>query len=318
MTAWGMVAVCAIGGGAAGPLLEQASRRVVRPAPAAAGAATADAVGDGADAAGASAGAVDDGAAVDAAGAPAGAPVAAAAAPAAASGAPGAMVVVGGPGERVVATPSGTAGPAALNAALPVGPWAAGAPREDQPARVADAIAAALAVAALCALAAVRLGAEPPLAAYCALFGGLVAISFVDLRVGLVPRRLLYPTLAIVALGLVAASADAGAWRPLVDAVVGGAVAFVVFYAIWWIYPKGMGFGDIRLAGLCGVALGFLGFPELYIGFLAAFLFGAVAGVVALARRGARRFPFAPALALGTAFSVLWGGWLGNLWLHPG
>jgi leader peptidase (prepilin peptidase) / N-methyltransferase len=168
------------------------------------------------------------------------------------------------------------------------------------------------------ALVAIRLGAVPSLAAFCALFGGLVAVSVADLRTRLVPRRLLYPAAALVTAGLAAASADSGSWRPFLDGVIGGAVAFGVFCAIWWIYPKGLGFGDVRLAGLCGLALGFLGFRQLYIGFVAAFLFGAIGGVVALARRGSRRFPFAPALAAGTAFGVLWGGWLGNLWLHPG
>ena len=267
MTAWGVVAVCAIGGGVSGPFVERVARRARLAARDGCAKAAGVPVG-GASAGGA--GAVGEGAV----------------------GAGGAVAAVG----RAAATPERPAAPGA----------------------VGEAIAATAATAVLCALAAVRLGSVPSLAAFCALFGGLVAISLVDLHVGLVPRRLLYPTLGLVALGLAAASADLGAWRPLLDAGVGGAVTFVVFYAIWWIYPKGLGFGDVRLAGLCGMALGFLGFRQVYVGFLAAFLFGAVGGLLVLARRGSRRFPFAPALAAGTAFGVLWGGWLGNLWLHPG
>jgi leader peptidase (prepilin peptidase) / N-methyltransferase len=145
-----------------------------------------------------------------------------------------------------------------------------------------------------------------------------VAVSITDLRTGLVPRRLLYPAALVVVGALVAASGAEGTWRPTLDGLIGGAVAFFVFAAIWWIYPKGLGFGDVRLAGLCGLALGYLGFRQLYLGFLAAFVLGAVAGLAVLAVRGRRRFPFAPALAAGTMFGVLWGGWLGNLWLHPG
>lgn len=272
MTAWGVVAVCAIGGGVAGPLIEQVARRVPRPATAAAGRA---------------------------------APVGEDAGPGhvGAGGAGGA-----GGAARIAAV--ATAGQALTSASTSTSTSAS--------ASVGEIVAVTIVTAAACALSAVRLGAVPSLAAYCALFGGLVAVSVVDLRVGLVPRRFLYPTLGIVALGLAAASADTGAWRSLLHAAIGGAVAFVVFYAIWWIYPKGMGYGDVRMAGLCGLALGFLGFPQLYLGFLAAFLLGALGGIVALARRGSRRFPFAPALAAGTAFGVLWGGWLGNLWLHPG
>ena len=88
-----------------------------------------------------------------------------------------------------------------------------------------------------------------------------------------------------------------------------------MFYALWAVYRRGLGFGDVRLAGLCGAALGWLGFAPLYLGFLASFVCGALMGVAVLAVRRSRRFPFAPALAVGTMAGVLWGVWLGHLWL---
>ena len=182
---------------------------------------------------------------------------------------------------------------------------------------VLEAGAVALVTAAACALAAVRLGAVPQLAAYCVLAGALVVVSVTDLRTGLVPRRIVYVAVAAVGAALLAASATDHAWRPMVDALGGGAIAFVLFGVVWWISPKAMGFGDVRLAGLCGGALGWLGFAALYLGFLAAFVAGALFGVAVLSTRGRRRFPFAPALALGTMFGVLWGPWLGGVWLHP-
>ncbi|MGH8994900.1 MAG: prepilin peptidase [Acidimicrobiales bacterium] len=156
----------------------------------------------------------------------------------------------------------------------------------------------------------------PQLAAYWLLAIGLVAISAVDLRTGLVPRALLYPTLVLTATGLLAASAADGHWGGLVGAAVGAVGAFGVFGAVWWLFPKGMGFGDVRLAGLLGIALGWLGFRPLYLGFLAAFVFGVVFGLCNLVVRGTSRFPFAPALSAGAMVGVLWGGYLGRLWLH--
>lgn len=182
--------------------------------------------------------------------------------------------------------------------------------------RPVDRVAAAAVTGALLAVTALRVGAVPELAAYCVLGAGLVAIAITDLRVGLVPRKLLYPTLGAVAVALVAVSADEGRWGELVGAAAGGVVAFAVFALVWWFYPKGMGFGDVRLAGLAGMALGWLGFRPLYLGFLAAFIAGLVFGVVNLAARGTTKFPFAPALATGTMVGVLWGGYLGNLWFH--
>jgi len=176
---------------------------------------------------------------------------------------------------------------------------------------------AAVVTGVLFLLAAARLGAVPELAAYCVLFAGLVALSTVDIRVGLVPRKILYPTLVVMSAALVAAAVAGGRWSPL----VGGVAAFLVFYAIWWLFPKGMGMGDVRLAGLIGTGLGYLGFRQLYLGFLIAFVVGSVIGVVKMAVQGTGRktaLPFGPALAAGAVVGVLWGGALAGLWLHGG
>jgi leader peptidase (prepilin peptidase)/N-methyltransferase len=186
---------------------------------------------------------------------------------------------------------------------------------------VLERLTAAAVAGVLFAAAAVRFGSVPELAAYCVLFGGLVAVSVADIRVGLVPRKIVYPTLGLLAVALVAAAAASGDWRPLADAAVGGAAGFLVFFAIWWISPRSMGFGDVRLAGVVGVALGWLGFRQVYLGFLAAFLAGAAIGLVKMAVQGTGRktaLPFGPALAVGAVVGVLWGGYLANLWLHAG
>jgi leader peptidase (prepilin peptidase) / N-methyltransferase len=169
------------------------------------------------------------------------------------------------------------------------------------------------------ALLAIRLGAVPALAAFCSLLAGLVAVSIVDIRLGIVPRSILYPTLATMTVGLVAASAVDSRWRSLGEAAIGGAVAFAVFFALWWFFPRGLGYGDVRLAGVMGAALGWIGFGEIYVGFVAAFVAGTVVGLVLMARQGTgrkTRFAFGPALTLGAAFGVLWGPWAVHLWLH--
>ncbi len=174
----------------------------------------------------------------------------------------------------------------------------------------------AVLTAALCALGALRLGAVPQLAAYCLLAGALVVVSLTDVRTGLVPRRIVYAAGAAVGVALLCASAADGTWRPMLDALAGAAAGLALLGGIWLASPKAMGFGDVRLAGLCGGALGWFGLSALYVGFLAAFVAGAIVGLVMLVARGRHRLPFAPALALGTLFGVLWGTWLGNLWLQ--
>jgi leader peptidase (prepilin peptidase)/N-methyltransferase len=170
-------------------------------------------------------------------------------------------------------------------------------------------------------LAAVRLGVVPALGAYCALFAGLVALSVVDVRVGLLPRVILYPTAGLMTAGLVAASAVGHQWDAIGRAAVSAAAALLVFFGIWWVFPRGLGFGDVRLAGVMAAGLGWLGFRQVYVGFVAGFLLGAVIGVVKMVVQGTgrrTRLPFGPALAAGCMVGVLWGTWLSNVWLsHP-
>jgi len=189
------------------------------------------------------------------------------------------------------------------------------------PPRALERVAAAAVTAALLGGAAARFGAVPELTAYCVLFAGLVAVSVADIRVGLVPRKLLYPILATMAVAFVVAAAVSGVWRPLLDAAIGGAAGFLVFFGIWWISPRSMGFGDVRLAGLIGAGLGWLGFRQLYLGFLAAFVVGVAIGLVKMVVQGTGRktaLPFGPALAMGAVVGVLWGGYLVNVWIHLG
>jgi leader peptidase (prepilin peptidase)/N-methyltransferase len=222
-------------------------------------------------------------------------------------GSPGApdapSAAVASPSAAAVASPSGAAGvPAAA--------------QTSRRAAVREGGGVAVLTAALCALGALRLGAVPELAAYCLLAGAFVVLSLTDVRTGLVPRRIVYAAGAAVGVALLCASAADGTWRPMLDSLAGAAAGLVVLGGIWLASPKAMGFGDVRLAGLCGGALGWFGLTALYVGFLAAFVAGAVVGLVMLVARGRHRLPFAPALALGTLFGVLWGTWLGDLWLH--
>jgi leader peptidase (prepilin peptidase)/N-methyltransferase len=182
-------------------------------------------------------------------------------------------------------------------------------------------VAAELVTGGSFALAALRLGAVPALAAFCVLFAGLVPAAAVDLRLGIVPRRVVYATALGLGAALLGAAAASGTWWPLGRAAIGGAAALGVFFALWWFAPRSIGFGDVRLAGLIGFGLCWLGFGQLYVGFAAAFLAGALLGVGLMVARGTgrkTRLPFAPPLAVGAAVGVLWGGWLVHVWLHRG
>jgi leader peptidase (prepilin peptidase)/N-methyltransferase len=131
-----------------------------------------------------------------------------------------------------------------------------------------------------------------------------VALSLVDLHTHLLPTKVIWPTLAgTVVLAAVAALADSDP-RSFVRAAVAGALVFGFFHALWWVYPSGMGYGDVRLSSIVGFVLGYLGWAELLIGVYGAFLVFAVLGVLRAAVRRDRSalrtpLPFGPFLLAG-------------------
>lgn len=137
-----------------------------------------------------------------------------------------------------------------------------------------------------------------------------VAVSFTDLSHRLVPRQLLYAGLAVIVPLLVLASAVQHSWSDLAKAAACGAAAFALFFVIWFLVPRGMGFGDVRLAGVIGLTVGYLGVVHAYVAFLVGFVTGLVFGLVFMVGSPAgrrTRIPFAPALCVGAVVAILWG-----------
>jgi leader peptidase (prepilin peptidase)/N-methyltransferase len=143
---------------------------------------------------------------------------------------------------------------------------------------------------------------------------GLVAVSAVDLEHLRIPDRITFPTLGLAALAMAVVSVDRGAADALADAALGALVYFVLLLVPHLVYPRGMGFGDVKLALVMGSALGWVGsgsdgteplrlvLQAMILGCLLGVAFG-VAHQVVTRRRG--EFPFGPALALGCYLVLL-------------
>ena len=173
--------------------------------------------------------------------------------------------------------------------------------------------AAAVLTGALFAALGAHFGAHSILAPFAVLFAVLVCVSLTDLSYRLVPRWLIYGGVAAVVPLLVLTAALDHDWRSLSGAAIGGLVSFVLFFAIWWFIPRGMGYGDVRLAGLIGIATGYLSLLHAYLAFLGGFIIGLLFGVGMMVVFGSgrkTRIPFAPALALGAVLSVFYGAHL--------
>src|SRR5687767_3479062 len=118
-----------------------------------------------------------------------------------------------------------------------------------------------LLTAALFAATAIRFGVDAALPAFLVLVAALIALSVIDLDTFTLPRKIIYFALAagVVLLG-VAAAVDGDA-RGIIEAGAGAAIAFGVLLLIHLVSPRGMGFGDVRLAGLLGLYLGWIELP---------------------------------------------------------
>jgi leader peptidase (prepilin peptidase) / N-methyltransferase len=166
---------------------------------------------------------------------------------------------------------------------------------------------------------AARIGADVALVAYCVFGLSLIAISAVDLETMRIPNRLVYPTFVVMVPLLALASAVDDRWGSLARAAVAGASAFVVFFAIHLLVPRGMGFGDVRLAALIGLGVGWLGLGHAFVAFFVAFVLGAVIGltlVIVTGRGRGTRIAFGPFLSAGAVIAVAWGGPLADVLLH--
>lgn len=162
------------------------------------------------------------------------------------------------------------------------------------------------------------LGLSAALAAWLALAVAGAVLGYIDARTRFLPSAIIWPTYLVIGLLLVLGSAVSGDWDALGRAVIAGVGGFAVFYLMWSVYSKGIGFGDVRLSGLLSAALGWLGWGELVTGLYGGFFLGAVLGVgLTLAKVFERRqmFPFGPFMLVGALIGVLAGAPLAHAYL---
>ncbi len=179
----------------------------------------------------------------------------------------------------------------------------------------------------------VELAASPGLAWKCALASGLaagvvgleigwdwplmwllylcpigVALAYIDFRIWLLPTRLIAPSYSIVISLVLIGSIASGETDNLLRSAYGWVIAGALFWVLWRFTPS-MGYGDVRLSGVLGIALGWLGWGELLTGVYAGFVIGSVGWIPLRLLRitKSRKFPFGPFMLIGALVGILWG-----------
>jgi leader peptidase (prepilin peptidase) / N-methyltransferase len=153
---------------------------------------------------------------------------------------------------------------------------------------------------------AARFGWSWELPAYLYLAAIAIALAAIDLDVMRLPDRIVLPSYG-VALALLAPAVIIGrSWDAAVRALLAAAVLYVG-YRLLAVLPNGMGGGDVKLAPLLGLYLGWLGWGPVAVGAFAGFLLGGLVGALLMALRLAgrkSRIPFGPYMLAGAFLAV--------------
>jgi leader peptidase (prepilin peptidase)/N-methyltransferase len=141
-----------------------------------------------------------------------------------------------------------------------------------------------------------------------------VALTVIDWRTTLLPTRLIAPTYVVTVVAVALAAVSEGDLDVALHALIGWAVMGGIFFVLWFIYPRGLGYGDVRLSGILGLALGALGWAELATGIYGAFLLGGVGGALLSLLRivNRKRFPFGPFMLVAAVLAVALGPWVAD------
>jgi leader peptidase (prepilin peptidase)/N-methyltransferase len=136
-----------------------------------------------------------------------------------------------------------------------------------------------------------------------------VTLGYIDWHTRLLPSDLVRPAYAVALLGVVVAAVASHASGDLERAALGWLIAGSLYGVLWFVYPPGLGFGDVRLAGVLGITLGYLGWGQLLVGLYGGFLLGGVIGAL-LRLSGVvrqRHVPFGPFMLVGVLVGIAWG-----------
>jgi len=170
-----------------------------------------------------------------------------------------------------------------------------------------------------------KYGLTPELGAmifYAALF---TIIFMVDLEKGVILNKIVYPAMVIaVILGVLGIQPELPQWpvEGIANVAMGGGVGFLFFFVVAMASRGGMGWGDVKLAGLIGLATGF---PMVLVAIVLGAGLGAIVGVVLMAirKKGMKSLiPFGPFLSVATMVTLIWGGdmlnWYAEISWHFG
>jgi leader peptidase (prepilin peptidase)/N-methyltransferase len=146
-----------------------------------------------------------------------------------------------------------------------------------------------------------------------------IVLTLIDLDTKRLPNSIVLPSYLVGGLLLTVASWLTGDWQALLRAGIGMVALYTFYFLLRLVRPGGMGGGDVKLAGVLGLYLGWVGWGALAVGAFAAFLIGGIWGIgLIIAGRAGRKtaIPFGPWMILGAWVGVFAGNAVGRWYVN--
>jgi leader peptidase (prepilin peptidase) / N-methyltransferase len=143
----------------------------------------------------------------------------------------------------------------------------------------------------------------------------LIAIAVIDLNHQLILNKIVYPV-SFIALIVNLFVPDIFSIHNFLFGLLGGAVGFLILFLPAIIIRKGMGWGDVKMAGMIGLMVGF---PNVIVAVFGGIILGGLVAIILLASRQKTRkegIPFGPYLSLATIVTMIWGTQIIHWYLH--
>ena len=174
----------------------------------------------------------------------------------------------------------------------------------------------AVVTAALFAVTPLVVDVDWTLPAYLWFVAVTATLTLTDMDTKLIPNRILYPGTVIAVVLLIGGGLIENG--PILRAVGGGALYFVLLFVLALIARGGFGFGDVKLAFLLGVFAAYQSWDTLIVAIFAAFLLGGLVSLLLVVFRIRSRkdaIPFGPYLVLGAYVAIAWAGTISTWYL---
>lgn len=151
-------------------------------------------------------------------------------------------------------------------------------------------------------------GAESVVLPFMWLVPVVITAAVIDIRTMLIPKRLVWVGFGVGLASISAVALFRGNPETIVRALIGAALLFGFLFITHVVSPAGMGFGDVRLAAVLGLYLGWIDIRLPLFGLLignVAYLSYAIPARISKGKLAGRYSPFGPGLALGTLIAVV-------------